>query len=120
MSEHGIMFRQMERGTVVIACVLLASGVTACAGGDVANGDDPIAALDAPVRSTRYDGAYWQQQRVAGSDVWRRALDVCSSERATERPNCEPVVANRTAEQGNTRADSVLRAAGQAVKTGGR
>lgn len=80
---------------------------------DVANGDDPIAALEAPVRSTRYDGPYWQQQRLAGSDVWRRAVETCSPERAAQRPNCEPVLANARAQEGNARADSVLREMGR-------
>lgn len=80
---------------------------------DVANGDDPIAALEVPVRSTRYDGPYWQQQRVAGSDVWRRAVDACSGAEATQRPNCEPVLANTRAQAGNARADSVLREMGR-------
>ena len=80
---------------------------------DVANGDDPIAALEASVRSTRYDGPYWQQQRLAGSDVWRRAVDACSPDRAAQRPNCEPVLANARAQEGNDRADSVLREIGR-------
>lgn len=80
---------------------------------DVANGDDPIAALEAPVRSTRYDGTYWQQQRLAGSNVWLRAVDACSGEQSTQRPNCEPVLANARAQAGNTRADSVLREMGR-------
>lgn len=80
---------------------------------DVANGDDPIAALEAPVRSTRYDGPYWQQQRLAGSDVWRRAVDACAGEQATQRPNCEPVLANARLQAGNARADSVLREMGR-------
>lgn len=82
---------------------------------DVANGDDPIAALGVPVRSTRYDGPYWQQQRLAASDVWRRAVAACTPDQAPQRPNCEPVVANQRAEQGNARADSALRAAGAAA-----
>ena len=80
---------------------------------DVANGDDPIAALEAPVRSTRYDGPYWQQQRLAESDVWRRAVDACSGGQSAQRPNCEPVLANARAQTGNARADSVLREMGR-------
>lgn len=80
---------------------------------DVANGDEPIAALEAPVRSSRYDGPYWQQQRLAGSDVWRRAVETCSPERAAQRPNCEPVLANARAQEGSARADSVLREMGR-------
>jgi hypothetical protein len=106
--------------SIAIWALLLATAVGAVSScqpnaEDVANGDDPIAALDSRMRSTRYDGPYWQQQRLAGSDVWRRAVATCTPERATERPNCEPVVANARAEQGNARADSVLRAAGAAA-----
>jgi hypothetical protein len=101
--------------------VLVATAVGAAAAcqpraDDVANGDDPIAALEAPVRSTRYDGAFWQQQRLAHSDVWQRALTACSADKAPRRPNCDPVVANQSAEQGNAQADSVLRAAGAAAR----
>ena len=84
---------------------------------DVANGDDPIAALAAPVRSTRYDGPYWQQQRLAASDVWKRAVAACTPDQTPQRPNCEPVVANQRAEQGNARADSILRATGARAAT---
>jgi hypothetical protein len=85
---------------------------------DVANGDDPIAALSVPVRSTRYDGPYWQRQRLASSDVWRRGVAACTPDLAPQRPNCDPVVANQRAEQGNARADSTLRAAGRAARGG--
>jgi hypothetical protein len=106
----------------VVALVAVCIAATACQPKpeDVANGDDPIAALRVAVRSTRYDGPYWQQQRLAASDVWKRALAECTPEQATQRPNCEPVVANQRAGQGNARADSVLRAAGQAVQRGAR
>jgi hypothetical protein len=123
MSELSTTSRPGVSRPIAIWALLLATAVGAASAcqpkaEDVANGDDPIAALDARVRSTRYDGPYWQQQRLAGSDVWQRAVATCTPERATERPNCEPVVANARAEQGNARADSVLRAAGAAA--GGR
>jgi hypothetical protein len=38
------------------------------------------------VRSTRYDGPYWQQQRLAGSDIWRRAVDACSPDGRRNAP----------------------------------
>jgi hypothetical protein len=68
---------------IAIWALLLATAVGAASScqpkaEDVANGDDPIAALDARVRSTRYDGPYWQQQRLASSDVWRRAVATCT------------------------------------------
>jgi len=84
---------------------------------DVANGDDPIRALTVPVRSTRYEGPYWAEQRRLNSPIWRAAVAYCTPARAPEAPNCQPVLANAAAERGNARADSVLRAAGKAARS---
>ena len=83
---------------------------------DVANGDDPIKALTVSVRSTRYEGPYWSEQRRMRSATWQQAVAYCTPDRVREHPNCEPVVANAAAERGNARADSALRAIGKAAK----
>ena len=57
----------------------------------VAEGDDPLAALGAPVESARYGGAFWARQAHRESLVWKRALALCR-ERADERlPTCRTV-----------------------------
>ncbi len=83
---------------------------------DIANGNDPIKALAASARSTRYDGPYWSAQRHDQSTTWRQAAAFCTPERVLELPNCQPVVANAAADQGNAHADSVLRAIGASAK----
>ncbi|MBX6330904.1 MAG: hypothetical protein IRY91_03550 [Gemmatimonadaceae bacterium] len=82
----------------------------------VANGDDPIAALSVPVRSSRYEGPYWAEQRRLHSAVWTRALAYCTPTRAIDHPNCEPVLANRKAERDAAHADSVFRAIGDSAR----
>ena len=99
----------------VTAVVLLLTGCKPSQE-DIANGDDPVAALSATVRSTRYDAPYWAEQRRTQTPVWRQATALCTAERAPQHPNCQPVIANASAEQGNARADSVLRAIGASVK----
>ncbi len=86
-----------RRRTAAIALAVLA-GAAACrtaAETDVANGDDPIAALEAHVPSTRYERPYWHQvaqgKTAADSALWRRAVETCRSVEATQRPNCTAV-----------------------------
>ena len=79
---------------------------------DVANGDDPIKALAATARSTRYQGPYWVEQRRTKSDVWQQAVAYCTPERVRELPNCQPVAAAAEAERNAQRADSALRSVG--------
>jgi hypothetical protein len=62
---------------------------------DLANGDDPIAALGATVESSRYGEKYWQEQIQADSDVWREAVAYCADSERANYPNCE--VVNRVA-----------------------
>lgn len=80
--------------TLVVALGLLA-GCRTAAETDVANGDDPIAALGAHVPSTRYGRAYWARvaQSPAGTDsaLWARAQVACRGAQAAERPNCADV-----------------------------
>jgi hypothetical protein len=82
---------------------------------DVANGDDPIAALDANVESTRYGTAYWTQQADSNTQTWQRAKDYCVRNGVTaqgQKVNCAPVMAARyeeTARHPERRAPGALR-----------
>ena len=74
--------------------LLLVVVVIACAEPsprEVADGSDPIAALSVPVRSARYDGAFWMREAEDGSDLWREAVDVCRVPVTDDRPNCQTV-----------------------------
>jgi phosphoglycerate dehydrogenase-like enzyme len=87
--------------------------VAACGRGGTADGDDPMAALAAESPSTRYQADFWSAERRQRSSLWQQAAAYCTPERARTKPNCQAVLTNVAAEQGNARADSALRAAGQ-------
>jgi hypothetical protein len=62
---------------------------------DIANGDDPIAALGANVESTRYGTAYWAQQSDSNTSVWQQAKDYCAKNGVTgqgQKVNCGAVL----------------------------
>ena len=64
---------------------------------DVAEGDDPLAALAVGVPSERYDGGYWLLKRDEDRPLFDEAVTYCrgeqDAERLAERPNCGPVIA---------------------------
>lgn len=64
---------------------------------DVAEGDDPLAALTVGVASKRYDGRYWLLKRDEDRPLFDEAVAYCrgeqDAERLAEHPNCGPVIA---------------------------
>lgn len=74
------------------AVLLTCFAVAGCAASDqdVANGDDPLAALAVPHRSERYTTTYWRYTRTDDPELWTRAVDYCEEKRA-DYPNCEAV-----------------------------
>ncbi len=86
--------RLSAAGTTLGVAALLGACRTA-AETDVANGDDPIAALETHVPSTRYERTYWHQvargTTRADSALWRRAVETCRGRESAERPNCTAV-----------------------------
>jgi hypothetical protein len=61
---------------------------------DVANGDDPLRALAAPVQSTRYTSAYWQTRAGQDPALWQKAVTYCDAQRSAAqgtKPNCGAV-----------------------------
>lgn len=58
---------------------------------ELANSDDPIAALRSPVRSARYDGAFWNREARQETDLWHEAVDYCRSAGNAGAPNCQIV-----------------------------
>ena len=77
-----------------IALVVLA-GLWAMACGpsqeEIANGDNPIAALGSTVQSSRYGPAYWREQLQADSALWKEALAFCADSQRADYPNCQSV-----------------------------
>lgn len=73
--------------------------ITGCAPSaeDVAEGDDPLAALTAGVASERYDSRYWLLKRDEDRTLFDEAVAYCrgeqDAERLAERPSCGPVIA---------------------------
>jgi hypothetical protein len=57
----------------------------------VADGDDPLAALAAPVESARYDGPFWARQAHRETAAWKAAKVFCREHAGRELPNCRAV-----------------------------
>jgi hypothetical protein len=58
-------------------------------------GDEPIAALEACVRSVRYDAAYWRGKAVHRTAVWSIAVQYCLTDhrrKLAQQPNCRSVL----------------------------
>ncbi len=57
----------------------------------IAEGDDPLAALGAPVASRRYDGPFWAREAHGHSLVWQRARALCAERADEDLPSCRIV-----------------------------
>lgn len=80
--------------TVLSAVALLAVGCGTASDVGVANGDDPMKALEARATSTRYTAGYWQTQADQNPTLWQNAVAYCDSQTVTgqgSRPNCSAV-----------------------------
>ena len=80
----------LNRIAAGFAAALLAS---ACAPSqeEIANGDDPIAALASTVQSSRYGTNYWTEQMRSASDTWSKAVVYCEPIERRDYPNCKTV-----------------------------
>jgi hypothetical protein len=81
-------------GLALAAALGLAlAAMAACrpAADEIANGDDALAALAAPVESARYDGPYWAREAHRRSRTWAAARAYCARARAARLPNCHAV-----------------------------
>ncbi len=77
-------------GALAVAS-LLAAGCGEPSAERLANGDDPLASLRSPVRSARYDGAFWNREAVQATDLWRDAVAYCRTPGNSAAPNCQTV-----------------------------
>lgn len=63
---------------------------------EIADGGDPLAALEVDALSTRYDGRFWRLQHRQAPERYAEAVGYCAAEaeagRLGERPNCEAVL----------------------------
>jgi hypothetical protein len=75
----------------VAAAVALAFSACGPSQEDLANGDDPVAALASTVESSRYGSKFWNEQMTSRTDVWTAALDYCEPAQRADYPNCNTV-----------------------------
>jgi hypothetical protein len=74
-----------------VAALGLAVGACRPAAEEIADGEDPLAALAAPAGSARYDGPYWAREAHRRSRTWEAAKAFCARARAARLPNCHAV-----------------------------
>jgi hypothetical protein len=72
---------------------LLVLAVLGCSPSDeeIANGDDPIAALAVPHKSERYTSSYWTQKSIRDKQLYAQAVEYCKDKNDGEHPNCDVV-----------------------------
>jgi len=89
---------RMRRTVVVLFALFIAS----CSPSpeEIANGDDPIAALASTAKSSRYGLNYWVEQRNQKTENWSQALAFCEPAEHANYPNCETVREVRATEPG--------------------
>lgn len=88
-----------RRGWWAAALLAMASVTGACRSeaeraADVADGDDPLAALTVLATSRRYTTAYWITQADSNPTLWARATAYCEQQRGASdgaRPSCAAV-----------------------------
>jgi hypothetical protein len=58
---------------------------------EIANGDDPMAALTVPHKSERYTSSYWTQKSIRDKQLYTQAVEYCKDKNDGEHPNCDVV-----------------------------
>ena len=96
--------------------LLLSAALAACSSPDrrIAEGEEPIAALQVRQRSQRYDTAFWAEQARASTALWAIALQFCRGEGKdlAAHPNCASVIAaDAQSQRGRSRRAAPLRLA---------
>lgn len=77
-----------------LSAAALAAAVFACGGAtpqELADGDDPLAALRSTARSARYDGSFWVAEAEARTRLWSAAIATCQGSDNATLPNCQTV-----------------------------
>lgn len=89
VSTHSIL--KGQKWILLLAGILL---VPACgqSEAEMANGDDPMKALESPYPSVRYNATYWTQTSALDKELWDRAVAFCEGiEDPRDYPNCNAV-----------------------------
>jgi hypothetical protein len=84
-------FRSLALAALVTLAAGLLGGCGKATAEDLANGDDALAALRSPVRSARYDGAFWNREATEDTRLWHDAVDYCRTPGNSAAPNCQTV-----------------------------
>ncbi len=109
---YPLTFAPVHRPTLSLRWVAFTAVACVAAGcrpspEQIAEGDDPVAALAAAVPSERYDGLYWRTQRRRDPALFARAAGYCHDEeragRLGERPTCEAVLSAERFVEGEDR-----------------
>lgn len=87
------------RGVRLAAVLGMMGAATACRSqaereADIANGDDPLAALTVSAPSTRYTTRYWLTQVEHDPTLWANGAAYCEQQRSAAvgtKPNCAAV-----------------------------
>jgi len=85
------LFRPLAFVALLVISAALLGGCGKATAEELANGDDPLAALRSPVRSARYDGAFWNREAVQDTRLWHDAVDYCRTPGNSAAPNCQTV-----------------------------
>ena len=92
MPQASVAFHRIGL-TAGLFCALLGTGCRSQAEreADIANGDDPMAALAVSATSTRYTTRYWVTQAEQKTPIWERGRTYCEQQRSAAqgaKPNC--------------------------------
>ena len=81
------------RARLLARCVVVVVLCSACAESeaDIANGDDPLRALESGQLSDRYTSSYWGQKMGEDPELWAQATAFCDQHEGAEYPNCAAV-----------------------------
>lgn len=106
-----------ERRQIVRAVIAASTVIFACRKSElaVANGDDPIAALNSGAATTRYVHEYWIDQARRRTTLWDSAFALCSAywkRNDGSKPNCGHVY---TANFQNAGANTPIRGKNMSV-----
>lgn len=88
--------RYLPSATVFLVAIMAGCKSEAEKQTEVANGDDPLAALTVMAPTSRYRTAFWRQQSDSNTTLWRQAKEYCEKNGVTpqgQKPNCGAVAA---------------------------
>ncbi len=84
---------QVSSAAPLLIVLMLPVFISACGptDEDIANGDDPIAALNVTAQSTRYASDFWVREHERNPDRFQEAVAFCEGKEYADFPNCRAV-----------------------------